>query len=321
MRVLFVCSGNTVSGISPIIDNQASSLTEHTDGLFIDFFPIVGKGFKGYIRSISPLKRRLKEKKYDIIHAHYSLSAFVASLAGAKPLIVSLMGNEVKESFYHKFVVKLFRSLFSWKVTIVKSEDMKKSLNFKKAVVIPNGVSFSRFVPMKKEICQEILMWNPSKKHLLFSSNPQRSEKNFELTQQAVNILSCEDFELHCLVNVPNEQTPLWYNAADVVILTSLWEGSPNAIKEAMACNRPVVSTKVGDVSWLFGDIDGYYLTDFDVKDCAAKIEKAIRFSLEKGATDGRKRIMKLGLDNKQVAEKIVAIYRSIHNTSSCSVC
>jgi len=314
VRVLFVCSGNSNSGISPIINNQASALREHIDGLSIDFFPIVGKGFKGYANNIIRLKRKLKKEKYDIIHAHYSLSAFVASLAGAKPLIVSLMGSDVKASYYYKLIIKLFQYFFLWKAIIVKSEDMKKSLKSQNAIVLPNGVDFKRFVPMIKEECQEILKWDTQKMHLLFASNPQRPEKNFALTQQALELLNREDIEIHFLMNVSNEQTPIWYNAADVVILTSLWEGSPNAIKEAMACNRPIVSTNVGDVSWLFGDIPGCYLTDFNAKVCADNITKALLFSIEKGGTNGRERIIKLRLENRQVSEAIANLYKSVSN-------
>jgi glycosyltransferase involved in cell wall biosynthesis len=312
VRVLFVCSGNSVCGISPIIINQASALTGNLDALSIDFFPIVGKGIRGYAKNISLLKSKLKGESYDIVHAHYSLSAFAASLAGAKPLIVSLMGSDVKASYYYKLIIKLFQYIFSWKVIIVKSEDMKRSLNSQNAIVIPNGVSFNRFFPMNKEHCRENLNWNPSKKHLLFTSNPNRKEKNYVLTKQAIELLNDKEIELHSLVNVPNEQTPIWYNAADVVILTSLWEGSPNAIKEAMACNRPIVSTNVGDVSWLLGDLSGCFLTEFNAKECAESIDKAIQFSLEKGETCGRERLIELGLENSQVAETIASIYMAV---------
>ena len=113
-------------------------------------------------------------------------------------------------------------------------------------------------------------------------------EKNFALTENAVGLLQNRTIELHCMVNIPNEETPLYYNAADIVLLTSLWEGSPNAVKEAMACDRPIVCTNVGDVEWLFGESKGHYLTDFTPADCASQIEKALKFSKDKGRTDGR---------------------------------
>ena len=102
MRVLFVSSGNSVKGISPIIKNQGDSLVDM--GVDLTYFTIKGKGFKGYSNSVFKLKKVLNKNEYDIIHAHYSLSAIVASFAGAKPLVVSLMGSDVKHNNYYKYI-------------------------------------------------------------------------------------------------------------------------------------------------------------------------------------------------------------------------
>jgi glycosyltransferase involved in cell wall biosynthesis len=100
--------------------------------------------------------------------------------------------------------------------------------------------------------------------------------------------------------------------AADVLLSTSHWEGSPNAIKEAMACNLPVVSTDVGDVKWLFGDEPGYYLTSFNPHDVAYKIKESLSFSNEFGKTKGRERIVSLGLASETIAEKISCVYNKV---------
>lgn len=311
MKVLFVSSGNSKNGISPIIKNQGDSLARYTN-TEIDYFTIVGKGIKGYLSNIKPLRRYYKEGKYDIVHAHYSLSAFVASIAGCKPLVVSLMGSDVKSHGWYRWMIKAFAFCFYWNEILVKSDDMKNSLKIQKARVIPNGVDFERFCSIDKTSCREQLGWDMTKVHLLFTSNPERMGKNYDLTLKAVKYLNDNNIELHYMKGVKNEETPLWYNASKIVLLTSLWEGSPNAIKEAMACNCPIVATKVGDIPWLFGEEEGYYLCDFDVKDCADKIRQAIQFSEEKGWTQGRRRIMNLGLDSKTVAKKIIQIYQNI---------
>ena len=101
-------------------------------------------------------------------------------------------------------------------------------------------------------------------------------------------------------------------NSVDVVVVTSFMEGSPNVVKEAMACNCPVVATKVGDIEWLFGDEPGYFLTSFDEKDCADQIIKAVQYSSEVGKTKGRERIIQLGLDDETVAERIEKVYKSL---------
>ena len=103
-----------------------------------------------------------------------------------------------------------------------------------------------------------------------------------------------------------------YLNAANVLISTSFREGSPNIIKEAMACNCPVVSTNVGDVEWLFGDTPGYFLTSFDPSDVANNIQKALTFSKSTEAVHGRQRLIELELDADNVSTKIIKVYESI---------
>lgn len=310
MKVLFVSSGNS-GKISPIIKNQGESLVK--EGVDVGYFTIKGKGVLGYLKNIVPLKKFLKEDRCDVVHAHYSLSAFVTSLAGVKNLCVSLMGTDLKLSKCYKNIIKLFAFIFHWKCIIVKSKDMYDDLGIKNAIIIPNGVDTERFRPLDKVECQKRLKWDSNIKHILFTSNPDRPEKNFQLALDSVNLIKDYDVELHFMKNVPNEETPIWYNAADVVLLTSLWEGSPNAIKEAMACNRPIVSTNVGDVKWIIGDTEGCYITAFNKEECSKKIIKeAINNNITKGETNGRQRIIDLGLSSDTVAKNIIKIYDKI---------
>lgn len=312
MKVLFVCSGNSIHGISSIIKNQATSLMKNNYDLHIDYYPIKGKGVIGYLQNIKPLKQILKNNKYDLIHAHYSYSAFCASLAGAKPLIVTFMGSDVKASNFNKYIIRFFAFVFQWEHLIVQSEDMKKSLGVKKGNIIPNGINLERFVPMDKRKCQAQLGWNNEKMHILFPANPKRYVKNYKLACKALKIINDLNIEIHVFDEVLHENTPLWYNAADIVLLTSLWEGSPNAIKEAMACNKPIVATNVGDIEFLFGNEDGFYITEFDVNDCVEKIKQALVFAYEKKNTKGRERLIALKLDDVSIAKKIYDMYNKI---------
>ncbi|MCR9010687.1 glycosyltransferase family 4 protein [Gabonibacter chumensis] len=310
MKVLFVSSGNSDRGISPIIRNQGDSLEK--EGCRIEYYTIEGKGFWGYLKNVLPLRRFLKQYDFDIVHAHYSLSVFVASLAGAKPLIASLMGSDVQAGCYYKYVIRVFTFLFSWKVIIVKSEDMKKMSGIRKVLVIPNGVSLERFKPLDKTESRKRLGWDLNRKHLLFAADPGRYEKNYSLVESAINVINDANIQIHFLKNIPNAETLFWYNAADVVLLASLWEGSPNAIKEAMACNCPIVATRVGDIEWLLNNEEGCFLTNFNVDDCVEQIQNALCFCQENDKTNGRKRISDLGLESKSIAKRIIEIYNNI---------
>ena len=151
--------------------------------------------------------------------------------------------------------------------------------------------------------------WSNSKKHILFPANISRPEKNFELLRQASSLLTDLNCEIHWFNNIPNNETPFWYNAADVVVMTSLWEGSPNAIKEAMACNRPIVSTDVGDVKWMIGNLDGCFLSEYTDYDLVNKIKSSFLLSCR---TNGRDRIIDLGLSNDLIAKRLMGIYEMI---------
>jgi len=312
MRVLFVSSGNAGNGISLIGKNQGESLCNQ--GVCVEYFTILGRGIKGYLKNIKPLRKKLKETDYHLIHAHYSLSAYVASFVGAKPIIVSLMGSDVKSNAITKYVITIFSFIYKWDQIIVKSEDLKDSLRLKRLVVIPNGVNLTHFKPENKKKCQNQLNWDNSKKHILFAADTNRSVKNFKLALEAVSQIINIHFELHVLNNVPHNIIPIWINASDVIILTSYWEGSPNVIKEAMACNRPIVSTNVGDVKWVIGNTDGCYIASFDLGEYADKIRLALNFSEIYHQTNGRNRIIKLGLDSVTIAKKIINVYKHVLN-------
>lgn len=304
MKVLFISSGNSKVGISPIIKNQGESIIKQ--GVDLRFFTIKGKGIKGYIKNIKPLNHFLKENDFDVVHAHYSLSAFVASLAAAKPLVVSLMGDDVNSQKYFKVIIRIFNFL-SWSKIIVKSKDMKASLGIQNVDVIPNGVDFSSFRAIDKRDCQLQLKWDSNKQHILFAANPDRFDKNYKMVEQAFAIINNSNIEIHCLKNIPNKDVPIYHNAADVVILTSFSEGSPNVIKEAMACNRPIVATDVGDIKEVIGKTDGCFITSFNVDDIVRNIGFALSFGK---ATTGRNDIKHL--ESGIVAKKIMSIYNKI---------
>jgi len=136
MKVLFISSGNFKGGISPIVRNQGQSLINQ--GINVEYFTIKGRGFLAYFRHIFILRKYLRTNKFDIIHAHYSFASYVASFASARPLVVSLMGSDVKSNRYISLMILFFHKYF-WDSTIVKSEDMYQSLNLNKTEVILTG--------------------------------------------------------------------------------------------------------------------------------------------------------------------------------------
>jgi glycosyltransferase involved in cell wall biosynthesis len=305
-KVLFVSGGNRQRGINWAIKNQADSLVE--EGINIDFFQIIGKGIWGYCINIFKLKRYILKNKFDIVHGHYSFSAIIASLASKRPVVASLMGSDLYLFPFFKHIVKLFAKHI-WKVTIVKSEKMRSILGVSSAYVIPNGVNLTKFRPLNKKICCEKVNFSTSKKNVIFLANPNRIEKNYNLAKSAILLLNDPIVELHTVYNKPNELIPYYLNAADALILTSLHEGSPNAIKEAMACNLPIVTTDVGDVRKVLENTKGCYITSFEAEKVSACLRKCLENTKR---TNGRVNINMLS--SQIIAKRITAIYHEVQN-------
>ena len=101
-------------------------------------------------------------------------------------------------------------------------------------------------------------------------------------------------------------------NGCDLALITSFNEGSCQFLKEAMSCNRPIVSTKVGDSEWIFGTTEGCYITRFDPEEVIINIQKALDFSQTKGQTNGRDRIIQLGLDSETIAGRVFEVYKKV---------
>lgn len=318
MNILFVSSGNKKQGISPIIKKQGESIYKKNHE--IDFFTIKGKGIKGYILNVIPLYKKLKSKKYDVIHAHFSLSAIVCYFSQffklrKTPFVISLMGSDILiPEKDNPPMQKLIRKYALWIIRyktdhiIVKTEELHNLINRPfKTSIIPNGVDFNQFKPLDKSKMQHELKWSKEYKHILFAANPDRPVKNYQLTKNAIEKIKNYSVVLHHLVNIKHDDIPKYMNASDVIVLSSFFEGSPNVIKEAMACNRPIVSTKIGDVELILKNVKGCFLAENTIEDFSEKIIEALKFDQ---ATNGRDHIEHL--KEHKIAEKIISIYSQV---------
>lgn len=314
MRILFILSGNSRESAKPDRSealpvknpvHQADTL--RTLGNEVDLFFIKGKGLSGYLRSIPMIRRKIRNGGYDVIHAHYSLTAFAVSIAGSHRMVVSLTGSDVMGMPLLLHLTRVF-SRFRWTRVIVKTTAMKDRLRAGKLLVIPNGVDTFLFAPADKGEAKERLGLT-GKRIVLFVADPAREEKNFPLAREAVSRLGRDDTVLLPVHGVPHDVMPIYYRAADLLLLTSLWEGSVNSVKEAMACNLPVVSTDVGDVRENTSGLQGYFITSFDAAEIADKVAMALDCKNEIRA---RERLFELQLDSASVAGRLIEMYNSV---------
>lgn len=323
IKVLFVSSGNSKKGLNPIIRKQGESLIR--EGVDLHFYTVKGRGFRSYLHDAIQLRKAIKSEQFDVIHAHYALCMYVAWIAQRKEkLMVSFMGsdllgtNELDGSFtwlgkimarFHVAFAKLFCSH-----VIVKSKGMAHVFghNHRKLSVIANGVDMECFKQLDRIQSRKTLNWSLEKKYIIFVSNPGRIEKNFPLAFRGTQLLQDANVELVSVYQQELEHLKLYYSACDVVLMTSFHEGSPNVIKEAMACNCSVVCTDVGDVKETFGSQEGCWITSFNDLDVAEKLRAALNHDLT--VNESRSYIYSIGLSEEQVAKKIIMLYSNINS-------
>lgn len=322
MTILFVASGNSENfEITPFIKSQVESLIN--EGVTIKYFPVLEKGAWGYVKSARKLRRFLSENKdIDIIHSHYSLCGLVSVLAfSSLPKVHSFMGSDVYGVYTDKDKVKFssrYLTFVSWLIQPFMDSIISKSKNIdayvyrkKNAYIVPNGVHTDEIRKLStpdKKMADE----DQSTQQVLFLGDPKNKRKNYTLVKKALDKINDPKIELITPYPVTHIKALQYLKTADVFAMSSFAEGSPNVVKEAMACNCPMVVTDVGDASWVIDNTLGCYVSSFDVEDYASKLKLALKFAKLNGRTNGMERITELGLDSSTIAKKIISIYEQV---------
>ena len=271
-----------------------------------------------YFRGVPQLRRQLRAKSYDMVHAHFGLSGCVALFQSHVPVVVSFMGDDVLGRFKRNGRVSLVGRLFRCSsrfvsrrvaAVIVKSAEMKTALRLSTAHVIPNGVDMKLFQPMESNKARRDLGLATGKRFVLFPFDPAIENKRYDLVAAAVNKAKATILELEILSvsGAPRDRMPLYMNAADVLVIASESEGSPNVVKEAMAVNLPVITVDVGDAAGVVGSTDGCYVVPREANAMAAKIVEVCRRAAR---TNGRSSMERLSMD--KVAGQIVQVYDQV---------
>ncbi|WP_327052607.1 glycosyltransferase family 4 protein [Halomicrococcus gelatinilyticus] len=183
---------------------------------------------------------------YDIVHANYGLTAPMALAQPNLPVVLTLWGSDLLGEY--GWLSR--RCARHCDAVVVMSEEMAAELDVT-CHVIPHGVDCQRFNPAPPAVARDRVGWNNDARHVLFPYPPSREVKDYPRAERVVEAADERvdaPVELQTVYGVDHDDMSAYYNAADVLLLPSKSEGSPNSVKEAMACNLPVVTTDVGDV-------------------------------------------------------------------------
>jgi teichuronic acid biosynthesis glycosyltransferase TuaC len=266
-------------------------------------------GSSHYIPAALRLRRLLRHEAFDLVHVHYGLTAWSALLAGARPLVVTFHGTDVRHSVVGPLsrrlapradlVAAVSRALF-------EPEDGRPGLPpVPGAAVLPCGPDLGRFRPLSRTEARRKLGLDPGGRYLLFPADPRRPEKRGD---RAAEVAAASGAELLTGGSIDPDQMPLWVNAANAVLVTSDYEGFGLACVEALACDVPVLSTPVGIAPFALTGIAGTVCAPFD----AAVWSDAVRPHL--AAPDPRVAgvARAASLSAARMAERTIAAYRDV---------
>jgi len=299
LKVLIVNSYTSGKDSVFVLEQVESCIKQ---GVEFDFLKIKQRGLKGYILAYIRLIRAIISVRYDVIHAHYGLCGLIAVIQPFVPVVVTFHGcdvNSKRTNYISKIVYRLSRFAI-----VVESEMIKKLGAQNKVEVIPCGVDLDIFQPMDKSEARKELEISDIQKTVLFASSFSIAVKNAELAKRVCS--NIDNVVLIELANKSRSEVNLLLNSCDLLLLTSIREGSPMIIKEALATNCPIVSVNVGDVSERTSGVKNVIVCSPNETD----LTRAINISLmDNNRTDGRTRIINDRLDVHSVAKRICNIY------------
>lgn len=305
MRVLMVASYNK-NRFAPFIVEQAEALKRQ--GCEIEYLGLQGKGIKGYLKNLPALRRSIQAFRPNVIHAHYGLSGLLANLQRRIPVVTTYHGSDINDNKALRFS-KMAMKLSAWNI-FVSRKTLDIAQPKKHYSLLPCGIDLSEVQLTEKNEARRKMKLDEKKKYVLFAGAFDNAVKNAPLAKETVSLMQDDNVELLELKGYSREEVTLLMCAADAFLMTSFTEGSPQVIKEALACGCPIVSVDVGDVKERVEGVGGCYVaTTREPKELAVLLQKAFDFQ---GKTSGREKIIVDGLDNSQVADKLMSLYNIV---------
>ncbi len=280
-------------------------------GVEVDVLLVNGRESSlNYIKGFPRLWKQLRQHKYDLIHAHYTFSGLIAKAQWSCPVVLTYHGSEIHADHTPTWLYNLSKLTTRLvQRVIVVSEQMKKNLGDASVTVIPCAINLDHITPIDRAEARQQLNLAPDKPLVLWAGQPQQAVKRIHIVKDAIEIVkkTRPEAELIILSGQPHSVVPAYMSACDALALTSSHEGSPMVIKEAMACNLPLVSTDVGDVAQVIDGVEGCYLSGPDPQDVAEYLLKILASGQR---TKGRQKIAYLSSEN--VTQQIISIYNQL---------
>ena len=262
-----------------------------------------GRSLHHYARFQARTLQATRES-YDLVHANYGLTVPSALLQPTRPVVLSLWGSDLMGQY--GWLCR--RCARRCDAVVVMSEEMA-ALPDCPCHVIPHGIDLTVFRPWPRREARETVGWAQDTRHVLFPYSPERGLKDYPRARRVVDAVDGrfpEPVELHYIIGVDHDEVPTYMNAADALLLTSRREGSPNVVKEALACDVPVVSTDVSDVRDRLADVSPSAVCGSDDELVTALVEVLDRDE----RSNGRETVEHLG--QRRMCRYLLDVYEQV---------
>ncbi len=236
--------------------DQVEALRRHPD-VEIEVFSFP-PGLREYPKAARALRKL--HARFDVVHAHFGLTAWPAIIGHLGPVVVTLHGNDL----FHPRSNRITRAALPFvalpaAVSREFSQNLKGAGTTRRVAVLPVGIDLTRFRPIPRAEARERLGLDPDGPYLLFPHDPARPLKRFDRAQEVA-----QDTPLLQMGRVPPDEVPYWINAANAVLVPSQAEGFGLSVIEAIACGVPAFGTPVGIHPVALHGIEGAYCAPYD---------------------------------------------------------
>jgi len=327
MRVLVVTS-IFLSGHGNFVAEQVRSIRSakiDVDVLFFD--PRQNRA--NYASNLPRIIRAIGSRRYDIIHTHHTYTMILVDIAkrltrSTTPTVLTHHEPETLDSegrtrtwhptsqLRHSKRLKRFAARRADFVIFVSRQLATTLAIDRPQDVIPCGVDLGKFRPLDRMESRRRLGLPADRQMFFFPPHPKNRRKRFELDRQAYELVRAElpDVLIVTGGDIHADTMPLYYNAADVMVQTSYCEASPTVVKEALACELPVVSTDVGDTREMIEGVPHCWVCPEEPRELAKRILEANGHRAQ-GARD---HLLRKGLGLEQVAQRVTQVYEQVLN-------
>jgi teichuronic acid biosynthesis glycosyltransferase TuaC len=282
----------------------------------------IGRSSRSLLAEWKRLRDDVRTFDPDLVHAHYgTMTAFFAAVATRRPLVITYHGSDLNPvpsiSMVRSLTGRLLSQLAALRAAhiVCVSPALRRRLwwNRNRTTVMPMGVDLSRFLPAPLAEARRRLGWATTDRIVLFNAGRYPGVKRLDLAKDAVAAAEQLTGSIRFVVadgTTPPELMPTLMNAADCLLITSDYEGSPTIVKEALACNLPIVSVAVGDVADRLNGVEPSRIVSRTPGDIGRALADVLALHTR---SNGRASVR--GLDSATIAMRLIAAYQGVLNS------